>query len=318
MVQDTWQTSDQDRLNREARDWVARERLDTLSADERAAAKAWRSRSTEHEAAYQSALRLWALAGEASREFDTASRPTVTRRGVLMGGGLAAGGAGAAYAAGVLGLLPTWTAIRADHATGRGEQNTFELSDGLTIELDGESALDVDPGGRTLRLTRGAAVVSVAPNGDPTDRDAVSVLAGAGRSVAKAAVFSLRHAADTIDVSCIDGTVDVVHDRRASLVSGQSIRYADTGMSRPIRTEIADIAAWRRGYLIFRNQDLRDVVADLNRPRPGLIILTDDDIKLRKISGTFNLGALDEIIPQLATAFDLEATSLPGGIVLLS
>ena len=165
MVQDSWHSSDQDQLDREARDWVAGERLGTLSATERAAAKAWRSRSPEHEAAYQSALRLWALAGEASREFDAINRPTITRRGLLWGGGMAAGVAGTAYAAGLLGLMPTLAAIRADHATGRGERNKVQLSDSLTIELDGESALDVDPGAHTIRLVRGAAVVSVAQTG---------------------------------------------------------------------------------------------------------------------------------------------------------
>jgi transmembrane sensor len=60
------------------------------------------------------------------------------------------------------------------------------------------------------------------------------------------------------------------------------------------------------------------LVEEINRYRPGKIVVMDTRLGERMISGTFHLDHLDDFIGQVQGLFGATARALPGGIVLLS
>lgn len=316
MADDRSAQPDKGDLDAKARDWIAREKLGTLSPQEQADANSWRRQSMSHEDAYQNALALWAMTAQASRRFDVSAPERPTRRRFLQTGAVAASAAGLAYSASWIGMIPTWQAVIADYSTGRGEQQKLVLSKRLTVDLDGETSLDADERFQNLTLQRGAAVFSLSESQDDTAQ--ITVSSGPGEVSAKKGTFSVLHRPNTVEVACLDGTVRVQSNGNANLKRGQMIGYSSSGLTTVAAKNSAEIASWRTGYLIFRDRALIDVVADLNRHRPGRLVLAGDAIGQRRVSGTFGLDNLDNVVLQLTSAFGLKAREIPGGIVFLS
>ncbi len=75
--------------------------------------------------------------------------------------------------------------------------------------------------------------------------------------------------------------------------------------------------AWQRGLLIIRDRPLSEVVEEVNRYRPGLILITNSDLARRVVNGTFQIDKLSNFVAQVQQLFGARATALPGGIVLL-
>ena len=69
---------------------------------------------------------------------------------------------------------------------------------------------------------------------------------------------------------------------------------------------------------IARDRPLAGVVDEVNRYRPGKIIITSGELKQRVVNGTFQLDRLDDFVAQVQQLFGARVTSLPGGVVLLS
>jgi transmembrane sensor len=76
--------------------------------------------------------------------------------------------------------------------------------------------------------------------------------------------------------------------------------------------------AWRRRVLIFDGQPLAEVVREINRYRPGKIILANDDLGVRKVQARFSLNQLADVAALIQDAYGAKVTLLPGGIVILS
>ena len=60
--------------------------------------------------------------------------------------------------------------------------------------------------------------------------------------------------------------------------------------------DAATISAWRRGLLIFRNQPLSQVIAEVNRYRPGRIVLTDTALSQRPVYAVFHIDRINGVI----------------------
>lgn len=75
---------------------------------------------------------------------------------------------------------------------------------------------------------------------------------------------------------------------------------------------------WQRGVINFRQAALADVVSEINRYRPGRLVLMADALLQKPVSGRFRIDEMDKAIGQIQRLFHLNATSLPGGIVILA
>lgn len=305
---------DTDNTEREAFAWVTRVTSGDATSDDAEKLAAWRSQSPEHEAAYRQAVTLWKATGPALLASAGNRRSAMSRRRFLGATAAATSAAAGAAAASFLGVLPPLGAFLADYSTARGEQLRVTLDDGSTVELDGGSMLSVDYTARerSLTLGGGAAVFTVAR--DPQRPFVVS--AGNGRTEALGTTFAVGHGDGEVTVDCIAGSIEVACGARAELAAGDTVTYSQAGLGGVTAGATDDMAAWRRGLLVFRDRTLANVVLDINRHRTGRVVIADAELGRRRVSGVFHLDRPDEVIAHLEASLDLRSRSLAGVVLL--
>jgi transmembrane sensor len=79
----------------------------------------------------------------------------------------------------------------------------------------------------------------------------------------------------------------------------------------------AVVTAWKDGVLVFHETRLSEAIAEINRYRPGRIILTNAALGHRLFNARFRIKDVDGVTAQIQQVFGASATALPGGIVLL-
>jgi transmembrane sensor len=316
-------------LDREAYDWLVRFAAGGAQPADLAALQQWAARSPAHAAAFDRASRLWQAAGPAGQELalETASsdraaialaRTRLRRRAFLGGGALAAAAAAAALmvAHPPLGLWPSWPELDADYRTGAGVQRRIALSDRVSIELNTRSSIALHSTGARvdgIELIAGEAAIAVVPG------KAFTVTAGNGRTTSGGdARFNVRFQDQTVCVTCIAGNIEV--EQGSALVplsAGRQVRYSARGMKAAVPIDPAVVTAWQEGVVIFQSTPVAEVVAEVNRYRPGRVILTNAALGRRLFNARLRISDIDRVIGQIAELFGARETVLPGGIVLL-
>jgi len=246
-------------------------------------------------------------------------RRTTSRRAVL-GGGLAAAAAAAACAVvrPPLDLWPSLAELMADYRTATGEQRQVALSGDVSVQMNTQTSIALRPsegGGDRVELIAGEA--SFATGSEPNH--SLVVLAADGRTSATGAQFDVRRFGPAVCVTCVAGGVRV--ERRADAMAigpGQQVRYDDNGFGRVTVVDPEQVTAWRQGVLIFRLTPLAEVVDEINRYRPGRVILLNAALGREVVSGRFRIDHIDEVLARLDQAFGAKSRALPGGVVVLS
>jgi transmembrane sensor len=166
-----------------------------------------------------------------------------------------------------------------------------------------------------LELVSGQLAVSVQSGADRS----VIIAAAGGQIRAERANFDVRREGASVCVTCAEGAVDVSYrSASATVMPGRQVTYNDRGLVAPAAADPELVTAWQRGLLIFRDAPLAEVIAEVNRYRPGRIILLNKTLAERKVFAGFRLSQIDEVVNYIRDAFDARVRSLPGGVVLLS
>jgi transmembrane sensor len=323
---------DLDPVKDEALQWVERLTSGRATPSDAEALQRWRRQSTAHAAAFTEASKLWKnigsagrnlrLRGEASAELASASR-SMGRRAFLTGGATALA-ATAAY--GIvrppLGLWPSWEELTADYRTATGEQRELTLNDSVMVRLNTKTSLSVqsaDGSVGQIRLVAGeASFTAMKQSANP-----LVVLAADGRTIAQGARFDVRHldgsAGRSVCITCIEGNVRVEqHDDSAVIGSGQQLRYDGYKLGPTTAVDPTIVTAWQHGVLIFRATPLVEVVEEINRYRPGKVVVVNEALGRSPVSGRFRIDHMEEIFDRLEKGFGAKFRTLPAGIVLLS
>ena len=79
-----------------------------------------------------------------------------------------------------------------------------------------------------------------------------------------------------------------------------------------------EASAWRTGALSFAGQPLSRVVDEINRYRPGRVVLRNAELGRRLVRMRFSITQMDGALAMIRDLTGAQMTSLPGGIVLLS
>ncbi|MCY1366774.1 hypothetical protein D9M69_536800 [compost metagenome] len=79
----------------------------------------------------------------------------------------------------------------------------------------------------------------------------------------------------------------------------------------------AKAAKWRKGELVFTQARLSAVVDEINRYRPGRLIVPRAELGRRKVQARLRLDELPHVETLIAVSYGAKLTSLPAGIVLL-
>lgn len=216
----------------------------------------------------------------------------------------------------------TWLA---DHSTGKGEVRILRLVDGSEVELDAQSAIDVayDSRERRVRLLEGSAIFRAARAGRETRPFVVESAGGSTRALGTRFLVS-RNDDGSVQVGVLEHRVAVAlaHPRtgtvgRRELGEGESLRYsAEGGVEAPLGGRLDDLTSWRRGLLVFDEQPLGEVVARLNRYRPGHLLVAPGALAQRRVSGVFRVADLEASLQSISDELGVRSLGLAGVTLL--
>jgi transmembrane sensor len=327
-----------DQPQREAQAWLRRLTSGAATQRDLEGLRRWQAASPVHAQAFAEARRLWKaldpaigqmmsehpalLAAHRQASGQPARSPALPRRAFLGAAVGAAGAAGVALAVyPPLGLWPALGEWNADFRTATGEQRTVALSEGVDLVLNTQTSVQRRVrDGRTvgIALIEGETAVDLSA-ASAAAGPGFSVTAGAGRVEAQAGRFEVRYLDGSACVSCVEGSVRVAHAMGAQVLQPRQQLVYDAGsIGAPEAIRDADASAWRTGVLVFRQTPLSRVIAEINRYRPGRVLLLARGLSERAVNGRFAIAALDTVLVQIQRSYDLRARALPGGVLLLS
>jgi transmembrane sensor len=308
-------------LSDQAIDWVIRLHSGQASKQDVVQAEQWRQRSDSHRKAFAEAEQLWREMGEVLLASEPLYQPTPVktpkRRWSV---GLAAAFALFSSILYISGFSDRWLS---DYYTATGEQKTVSLADGSRVLLDTDTALMVafDETGRHITLQRGQALFTVAK--DATRPFEVTT----GTAVVRAlgTVFEVAEEPHATRVTVIEHAVGIkgLHAKdyapSARIDAGQQARYRpETGLEGPMKVELQQISAWQRGKLIFKNQPLAQVIAELDRYYPGRMVIVNRKLKALRVTGVFPADDPTGALTMIADILPVNITHVTPWLTLLS
>lgn len=210
--------------------------------------------------------------------------------------------------------------IETVYSTGTGAHKTVVLSDGTSIALNTESRLAVhfDPTRRHVRMADAEAYFDVAK--DP--RRPFVIDAGASQVRVVGTAFDVKSRDGQLLVAVERGIVDVQPGKsstakRYRLIKGQALAYSpNSGLVQVRLIENGDAASWRSGRLIYRDQPLSDVVADLNRQFDKPVRLGDARTGNMRLTGLLIVDTQANMLKRLSALLPLKISDKGDLIVL--
>ncbi|WP_437880197.1 FecR family protein [Pseudomonas sp. LRF_L74] len=289
-----------DELFAQASAWHFRLQAEDVSEQDRRDFAIWLQQGEAHSLAWDEAQTLLAALMPAAREvYHTAPArrrqtwPWATAAALLLALGLAW-------------QTPWPDRLRADYYTAVGASRTVELADGSRIELNTDAALRVELSGaeRRVELLRGEAWFDVAhdvsrPFVVESDGLQVRVLGTQFDVVREADHTRVRLAQGRVEASVKGGSPVV-------LAPGQSVALERGQLSSLSDFDPAQAFAWRQRQLVFRQQALGEVIAELNRYWPGRLLVADQALESRPVSGVFEIDKPEAVLRALQLTLGLQ------------
>ncbi|HEY0647710.1 FecR family protein [Phenylobacterium sp.] len=320
MIQ-AWRTGD-DARREHAAAWVVRLEARELGDAEALAFDAWLSAGPGNIAAFDDALAVsqaYAAAGEqVARELGARRaprRPAMGRRAMMGMGAMAAAAAFAVVIAPQFAAADTET-----YVTAKGERRTVQLADGSTVDLNGGTRLTVALArdARRVTLDQGQAVFDVAH----APKRPFTIAAGDRTVRVVGTQFDVRRLEGKLSVTVARGAVEVrpaegATGRAYRLHPGQRLDHVEgaTG-ARVAAAEPQEVLGWRTGRLVYREQPLGEVIADLNQQFAQPIRIEDPALAATPISGVLVLDDQAAVIRRLALLVPIQAVRSDAGVVL--
>lgn len=297
---------DTDDLDAQAAAWLAA--LDTGSADP-AAFERWRAADPRRAVAFAKAAALWSDLSRVGRASETppvivtpAARPA--RRHLLQAAGF---GAVAILGGGVA----TRAFARQRLATGVGERLDRRLADGavLTLNTDTEVLWRARGDGVELWLKRGEVSLS-------TGGKAFALHAGAlTADLTAGGQYNARMRGPVIDVTVLAGQA-----RAAAVAASPAHSLTLTASGALSRTaaepELAAIAAWRRGEIVFEDAPLSVAVEEYNRYLTRKLVVVDPDLAATRVGGRFTSSDPADFLRALSASLGVTSRRAGEEIIL--
>ena len=207
--------------------------------------------------------------------------------------------------------------LGADYVSAPGEIRTVTLSDQSQVTLDADSAIAVDfsRGERHVQLRRGAGFFSVTHTGEPFVVDAEK-----GQARVLGTQFEVRLQPHGAQVTVLSGRVGVTADKYAEqqiLIAGQQVAYGEGAAEKLHAVDSEAQLAWRQGWLNYYKATLADVVQDLGRYYPGRIVLLNDELAGRRVSGSFPSQDPQAVLSSLQGVLGFEQHKVLGHLIIL-
>lgn len=291
---------------KQAINWLLRLRNNGANSKLQQQCDQWRAAHQEHELAWQRVqslhqelnanLRAVPGAQVALHTLENSSQRLGRRQALkLLSGALLMGSS-----AWVGGDLLGWQQWTADFATAVGEQRGFQLPDGTRLELNTNSAADLDFNAqqRLIKLRHGEIMVSCGGDQDGIRRP---LLVESRHALLEGfdARFVVRQEDRCTRLSVTHGSVAIhsphtADGRTARVEAGQNYRI-DNRLAEPVSPLAMDVGAWADGLIVTRNMRLDDFLLEVGRYRHGYLGCTAAIADLR-LSGVFRLEDTEKLL----------------------
>ncbi|MDD1014482.1 FecR family protein [Pseudomonas rubra] len=326
----TSQNSPEQAIREQAAEWAVLRSAGPLTPEQEQALARWLASDPRHAQALTFAQKTWADLGRlgamdplAPVASLPAARPLAgRRRHSRLRWTLSAAATLVLAVVGVEQAPSLSLALRADYATAKGEVRQVSLPDGSQVDLDSQSGIELaySDNERRVRLLAGEAVFTVAPlSGNEQRPFVVERAGGSSRALGTRFVVGLEPGGGTW-VGMLEHSVAVTlqaapptGSAEQVLKEGQSLRY-DTrhGIRLWPEQDVRRASAWQRGVLVFEREPLAQVATRLNRYRAGHVLITDQALARREVSGMFRLDNLDAALAMLTDELKASRLDLPG------
>jgi transmembrane sensor len=208
---------------------------------------------------------------------------------------------------------------RVQYSTHIGQTLTVWLADGSSADLNTATTLRVRiaEGVRQVELLRGEALFHVA-QGRARPFDVLLE----GRMVrAIGTVFDVVRTPSRLTVTVAEGRVRFSsrEARQAVLLAAGDQLVAVPNRHLLLRHVDPSVASdWRRGYLVYQNSTLAEIVDDLNRYFPRKVTVVDAAAKEQKFSGVLRMDQESAVLGRLSRLLPVEVDYRGEGILLRS
>jgi len=322
----TSMVTDEEGLMADASAWLARLQRDDVTERDGLEFEAWLAATPANRSAYRRALAIWhefeTCADEVLAELAVhARRPPVrrapTRRWLMVGGG-------SAIAAGLaVAVLPSLLAPPAPqtYATGKGQRRRITLADGSIVDLNAETRLDVSftRSERRVVLADGQAIFDVTHD----KRRPFAVEASDQIVRVVGTQFDVRNRQGDLRVTVAEGKVQVRpavsggSARAFVLTPGQRLEIGRTGVAKLEAVDPQEALGWRTGRLVYRDEPLANVVADLNRQFVEQVEISDPALGEMPITGVIVLDDQAAVMTRLSLMLPIRSVPSQRGLLLL-
>lgn len=315
---------DEPALRKQAVAWCALLCSGTATDDDHAAWRTWHQQHADHQRAWQrlEAVRAMFETVPPNIGAPVLQAPASSRRHALRGLALLASGSALGYAVYQGADSAPWQATMAalaEHRTGVGQQRRIELADGSLLILNTDSAVDVrfSPNARTLLLRAGEIFVETArvrQPGLPADTRPFVVETTDGAIEALGTRFTVRRHDATTEVVVLEHAVAVrprlghAGGRALIVHAGQRVDFT-ARLANPVQAADDTAALWRDGSIVVDNWPLSQLVAELDRYRPGHLAC-DNSVAHLRVSGAFPVPDTDQALTVLARSLPVRVRTL--------
>jgi ferric-dicitrate binding protein FerR (iron transport regulator) len=207
--------------------------------------------------------------------------------------------------------LAVWQQWSADFATTTGEHRGFQLPDGSRLELNTDSAADLDftTQQRLITLTRGEIMVSCRTDRQAANGRPLLVQSRHGLFEGFDARFVVRQDSDCTRLSVTAGSVAIHSPHLADGVSAH-VHAGQSYLITPSQARLAapldmDVGAWAEGLIVTRNMRLADFLKEVGRYRHGYLGCAEQIADVR-LSGVFRLADTDKLLAILPQTLPIQ------------
>ncbi len=234
---------------------------------------------------------------------------------------------GAAIAAGFVAgavLVPSKGLIggrETTYVTGVGERRTIALEDGSRIDMNSASRVTVRFERHARRIEMGDAQVFFDVAKDPARPFLIS--AGDTQVRVVGTRFDVRRRDGQVAVNVQRGLVEVRPHLSAGaapfrLRPGQGLSHQEgqAADARLSTVAVDEVAGWRQGRLIYRDQPLSQIAGDMNRLFPRPVKLGDAEAANMRLSGVLIVDEQDAMVDRLSHLLPVRTTTTKDAIVI--
>ena len=208
---------------------------------------------------------------------------------------------------GTISVLAGWQGYRdsdwsADALTAVGEVRAQRLADGSHLQLDTDTAADIDfsASERLIRLRRGQILIETSADPAPAHRP-FSVDTAEGRITALGTRFSVEQEAGGTRVIVLQDRVAVTPRNAPSAVivqAGEALRFT-IDRAEELHSTTPEDVAWSKGMLIADDLPLPEFVRRLGR-YTAMPLTCDATVSTVRISGAFPLDKPEQALNAIA------------------